>query len=61
MAAMFSQNPLMDGPNYSYADVPKTNNGEPRQHGFNPYVKQSPLENTYTNCSSATPTTVALH
>ena len=33
---MFSQNPVMNGPNYSYNDVPQTNNGEPRQHRFNP-------------------------
>lgn len=39
MAAMFSQNPLMDGPSYSFNDVPKTNNGEPRQHRFNPYAE----------------------
>ena len=45
MAAMFSQNPLMDGPNYSYSDVPKTNNGEPRQRGFNPYVGHHQLGN----------------
>lgn len=36
MAAMFSQNPLMNGPNYSFSDVPKTAHGEPRQHRFNP-------------------------
>lgn len=33
---MFSQNPLMNGPNYSYSDVPQTNSGEPREHRFNP-------------------------
>ncbi|POS78033.1 proteasome catalytic beta-6 [Diaporthe helianthi] len=38
MAAMFSQNPLMDGPNYSFNDTPKTNNGEFRQHRFDPYT-----------------------
>ncbi|PHH90932.1 hypothetical protein CDD83_2231 [Cordyceps sp. RAO-2017] len=37
MAAMFSQNPLMDGPNYSFVDTPKTA-GEPREHRFNPYT-----------------------
>jgi hypothetical protein len=35
MAAMFSQNPLMNGPNYSFSDAPKTR-GEPREHAFNP-------------------------
>ena len=38
MAAMFSQNPLMNGPNYSFSDAPKTNSGEFREHRFNPYV-----------------------
>ncbi|KAK5987369.1 Proteasome subunit beta type-6 [Cladobotryum mycophilum] len=38
MAAMFSQNPLLNGPNYSFSDAPKTNNGEPREHRFNPYT-----------------------
>ncbi|RGP79075.1 20s proteasome subunit beta 6 [Fusarium longipes] len=38
MAAMFSQNPLMNGPNYSFSDAPKTNNGEFREHRFNPYT-----------------------
>lgn len=32
---MFSQNPLMNGPNYSFSDVPKSA-GEPREHRFNP-------------------------
>jgi hypothetical protein len=36
MSAMFSQNPLMNGPNYSFSDAPKTNNGELREHRFNP-------------------------
>ncbi|ENH60717.1 Proteasome component C5 [Fusarium oxysporum f. sp. cubense race 1] len=36
MAAMFSQNPLMNGPNYSFSDAPKTNSGEFREHRFNP-------------------------
>lgn len=35
--AMFSQNPLMNGPNYSFSEAPKTANGEFRQHRFNPY------------------------
>ncbi|KND90169.1 Proteasome subunit beta type-6, partial [Tolypocladium ophioglossoides CBS 100239] len=38
MAAMFSQNPVMNGPNYSFSDGPKTNNGELREHRFNPYT-----------------------
>jgi hypothetical protein len=38
MAALFSQNPLMNGPNYSFSDVPKTANGDNREHRFNPYV-----------------------
>lgn len=37
MAAMFSQNPVMNGPNYSFADAPKTA-GEPREHNFYPYT-----------------------
>ncbi|TDZ37564.1 Proteasome subunit beta type-6 [Colletotrichum spinosum] len=36
--AMFSQNPLMNGPNYSFSEAPKTANGEFRQHRFNPYT-----------------------
>ena len=36
MSAMFSQNPLMNGPNYSFSDTPRTNNGELREHSFNP-------------------------
>jgi hypothetical protein len=39
MAAMFSQNPLMNGPNYSFSDTPKKNSGEPREHRFNPYAE----------------------
>ena len=38
MAAMFSQNPLMNGPNYSFSDAPTTANGGHREHRFNPYV-----------------------
>ncbi|KAJ3523480.1 hypothetical protein NM208_g12434 [Fusarium decemcellulare] len=38
MAAMFSQNPLMNGPNYSFSDAPKSNSGEFREHRFNPYT-----------------------
>ncbi|KAJ4394418.1 Proteasome subunit beta type-6 [Gnomoniopsis smithogilvyi] len=38
MAAMFSQNPLMDGPNYSFNDAPKTQNDGFRQHRFDPYT-----------------------
>ncbi|OAQ99283.1 hypothetical protein LLEC1_02293 [Akanthomyces lecanii] len=33
--AMFSQNPLMNGPNYAMSDVPRQA-GEPREHRFNP-------------------------
>lgn len=36
MAAMFSQNPVLNGANYSYSDVPKANSGQPREHAFNP-------------------------
>jgi 20S proteasome subunit beta 6 len=36
MSAMFSQNPLMNGPNYSFSDTPRSNNGELREHRFNP-------------------------
>lgn len=36
MAAMFSQNPLMDGPSYSFNDAPKTSNDGFRQHRFDP-------------------------
>lgn len=40
MAAMFSQNPVMNGPNYSFnqAPAPSSAAGDHRQHGFNPYV-----------------------
>lgn len=34
--SMFSQNPLLNGANYSFSDVPKANHGEPREHRFNP-------------------------
>lgn len=35
---MFSQNPLMNGPNYSFADTPRTHDGPEgaRQHRFDP-------------------------
>jgi 20S proteasome subunit beta 6 len=36
MVAMFSQNPLMNGPNYSFSETPKTAGGEHREHRFNP-------------------------
>jgi 20S proteasome subunit beta 6 len=36
MAAMLSQNPLMNGPNYSFNEAPKTAAGENRQHRFVP-------------------------
>lgn len=36
--AMFSQNPLMNGPNYSISDAPSVNAPEgARQHRFDPY------------------------
>ncbi|EHA58270.1 hypothetical protein MCOR27_007971 [Pyricularia oryzae] len=39
MAAMFSQNPVMNGPNYAFSDTPRVNApGGARQHGFNPYT-----------------------
>jgi 20S proteasome subunit beta 6 len=39
MAAMFSQNPLMNGPNYSINDAPRVNAPEgARQHRFDPYT-----------------------
>lgn len=38
MSAMFSQNPLMNGPNYSFSDAPKAANGQFREHRFNPCV-----------------------
>lgn len=38
MAAMFSQNPLMNGPNYSINDAPRVNALEgAREHRFDPY------------------------
>lgn len=37
MSAMFSQNPLMNGPNYSFNQTPsKAASGEYREHRFNP-------------------------
>ncbi|TLD20366.1 hypothetical protein PspLS_08594 [Pyricularia sp. CBS 133598] len=39
MAAMFSQNPVMNGPNYAFSDTPRVNAPDgARQHGFNPYT-----------------------
>lgn len=39
MAAMFSQNPLMNGPNYSFNDAPRSSAPEgAREHRFDPYV-----------------------
>jgi 20S proteasome subunit beta 6 len=46
MAAMFSQNPVMNGPNYSFSDAPKQSNGEFREHRFNPYAKHFVEMNT---------------
>ncbi|KEZ43163.1 Proteasome subunit beta type-6 [Scedosporium apiospermum] len=34
---MFSQNPLMNGPNYSFSDTPHTAQGNIREHRFSPY------------------------
>lgn len=37
MAAMFSQNPTLNGPNYSLSDVPRTAAPEgAREHRFDP-------------------------
>jgi len=38
MAAMFSQNPVMNGPNYSFSDTPRVNSAAEgaRQHAFDP-------------------------
>jgi 20S proteasome subunit beta 6 len=36
MAAMFSQNPLMNGPNYSFNQAPATAAGGNKEHGFYP-------------------------
>lgn len=35
--AAFNQNPVMDGPGYSFADVPVSARGDFREHRFNPY------------------------
>ena len=34
--AMFSQNPVLDGPNYSFAEVPQDRVDGLREHRFNP-------------------------
>lgn len=40
MAAIFNQNPVHDGPSYSFANAPKTQAPEgARQHRFDPYVQ----------------------
>ena len=39
--AMFSQNPVLNGPNYSFADVPKDTVDGLREHRFNPCVLSS--------------------
>lgn len=44
MAAMFSQNPVMNGPNYSFSDAPTAANGHFREHRFNPYVIPDPTQ-----------------
>jgi hypothetical protein len=38
MAAMFSQNPLMNGPNYSFNQTPTTAAGGNKEHSFYPYA-----------------------
>jgi len=38
MAAMFSQNPLMNGPNYSFNQAPSTSSGGNKEHSFYPYT-----------------------
>jgi 20S proteasome subunit beta 6 len=36
MAAMFSQNPLMNGPNYSFNQTPTTAQAGNKEHAFYP-------------------------
>ena len=38
---MFSQNPVLNGPNYSFADVPRDAVDGLREHRFNPCVLSS--------------------
>ncbi|KAL2888728.1 20S proteasome subunit beta 6 [Ceratocystis lukuohia] len=38
MSAMFSQNPIMNGPNYSFSDTPRKAASGEREHGFYPYT-----------------------
>jgi len=38
MAAMFSQNPLMNGPNYSFNQAPSTATAGNKEHAFYPYT-----------------------
>ena len=40
--AMFSQNPVLDGPNYSFAEAPQARGDGFREHRFNPYVQFLP-------------------
>ena len=50
MAAMFSQNPLMNGPNYSISDTPRINAPEgAREHRFDPYGNLNSLTVALTN------------
>ncbi|CAI4217104.1 unnamed protein product [Parascedosporium putredinis] len=35
---MFSQNPLMNGPNYSFSDTPHNAQGNFKEHRFSPYT-----------------------
>lgn len=63
--AMFSQNPLLNGPNYSFSEAPKFNAPEgARQHRFDPYALTSCLfsaarNRTNISCNTDTPTMVA--
>jgi 20S proteasome subunit beta 6 len=38
MAAMFSQNPLMNGPNYSFNQAPTIAAAGVKEHSFYPYA-----------------------
>lgn len=50
MAAMFSQNPLMNGPNYSFNDSPRVTAPEgAREHRFDPY---GPLQRIWLSLSA---------
>ncbi len=52
MAAMFSQNPLMNGPNYSVNDAPRATAPEgARQHRFDPYDPPRTLSHSAMPCA----------